>query len=187
MKIKPNASPDELSSPFYKENQNICYEFEKYIAQRKGLVKGSYNAWSYKIYGKLEVNRRTWNIMYEKSTFSSGNLLLSAKYQSLFMKAEWVCDNLNYKCKPFSIFRKKISDNIYLLLNSDVKKFQLFDKYIIKSKEPNSILVSKLNQMLNALFISKEVYSISYFDNKLKVELRTEESHFTLLNELLEI
>ena len=88
MKIKSNASPDELSSPFFKINEEFCSDFESYVKNKNGKVKGNYNAWSYLIFGKIS-NPTNWNLTYKKSTFTStGDIFLSSKYQSLLVLSE---------------------------------------------------------------------------------------------------
>jgi hypothetical protein len=43
MKIKSNAASSEITSPFYKINEEFCKKFENYIASKNGKVKGNYN------------------------------------------------------------------------------------------------------------------------------------------------
>ncbi|MBL4667941.1 MAG: hypothetical protein JKY30_01600, partial [Flavobacteriales bacterium] len=71
-------------SPYYIENQRFCKEFEYYIGSKSGLIKGTYNAFSYSIIGKIP-HKNDWILNYRKSTFSNGNLFLSSEYQNLFV------------------------------------------------------------------------------------------------------
>jgi hypothetical protein len=183
MAIKPNASPDEVSSPFYKANEEFCSEFESYIARKNGKVKGNYNAWSYLIFGKISVPKN-WDLMYKKSTFTSGNLLLSSEYQSLLVLAKWETERKGIHNTEFNIRRKTRVDLIKLLLNKSLSKLDLSDKYVIEIKDNKPQLISKLTELLKNLFISGEIYEIDYRNDKLKIELRTKKHHFDLFDKL---
>ncbi|NQX98959.1 MAG: hypothetical protein HRT73_13940, partial [Flavobacteriales bacterium] len=92
MIIKSNADTTELSSPYYIKNQRFCKEFEYYIGSKSGLIKGTYNAFSYSIIGKIP-HKNDWILNYRKSTFSNGNLFLSSEYQNLFVAVTWSAKN----------------------------------------------------------------------------------------------
>ncbi|NRA11930.1 MAG: hypothetical protein HRT57_08245 [Crocinitomicaceae bacterium] len=82
MRIKSNASSGELNSPIYLANKKLCTEWDAYILNKKGNLKGVYNSWSFKIKTIVKTNL-TWRIEITKATYSGGNLLFSSKYQSL--------------------------------------------------------------------------------------------------------
>ncbi len=184
MKIKSNASSDEIFSPFYKANEEFCFEFESYIASKNGKVKGNYNAWSYLVFGKVSTPK-SWNLMYKKSTFTStGNLLLSSEYQNLLVLAEWETERKGTHNTEFKIRRKTRADFIKLLLNKTLSKLDLSDKYVIEIKDNKPQLISKLTEILKGLFISGEIYEIDHRNDKLKIELRTKKHHFDIFDKL---
>jgi len=184
MAIKPNASPDEISSPFYKANEEFCSEFENYIASKNGKVKGNYNAWSYLIFGKVSTPKN-WDLTYQKSTFTStGNLLLSSEYECLLVLAKWETQRKGTHNTEFKIRRKTRVDFIKLLLKKTLSKLDLSEKYVIEIKGNKSQLISKLTELLKSLFISGEIYEIDYRNDKLKIELRTKKHHFDLFDKL---
>lgn len=184
MTIKPNASPNEFSSPFYKANEKFCREFESYIISKNGQVKGNYNAWSYLIWGNISTPKN-WDLTYEKSTFtSSGNLLLSSEYQSLLVLAKWETERKGTHNNEFKIRRKTRIDFIKLLLHKTLSKSDLSEKYVIEIKNNKPQLVSKLTEILKSLFILGEIYEISRQNDKLKIELRTKRHHFDLFDKL---
>lgn len=186
MKIKPNASPDEILSPFFKKNEEFCDEFESFIAKNGGKVKGKYNASSYLIFGKISSPKK-WNLAYKKSTFtSSGNLFLSSKRQSLFVMAEWETDRVLEHNTEFSIRRKVLVDYINLIVSNSLSKLEGINNYVVKVKNEKPMFISKLIQILKPLFESKEVYKIENKNGKLKIELRTEKHHFDIFNKLIE-
>jgi len=187
MVIKPNASPDEFSSPFFKKNEEFCLEFERFIADKNGKVKGEYNAWSYTIYGKI-LNPKNWTLKYKKATFSSsGNLWLSSKSQSLLVLAEWTTNRVGTHNSEFHIRKKTRTDFVKLKLNESLSKVEISDKYVIESKGKNSKLISKLTTILEPLFKSEEIYTIDHQNDKLKIEMRTEKHHFDIFNELAKL
>ena len=186
MIIKPNASPDEKDSPFYKKNEEFCSEFEHFIAEKNGKVKGNYNAWSYSIFGKIS-KPKNWTLKYKKATFSSGNLWLSSKHQNLLVLAEWETKRAGTHNSEFLIRKKTKTDFIKLMFNKSLSKFNIYDKYIIESEKNKSQLISKLTKILEPLFKSGEIYIIDHRNDKLKIELRTEKHYFDIFNELTEL
>ncbi|WP_456437137.1 hypothetical protein [Psychroserpens sp.] len=187
MKIKSDADPEELTSPFYKANQNFCSEFESFISTKNGKVKGKYNAWSYIIYGKIS-NPKNWDLLYKKSTFSStGNLFISSKKQCLLVLSEWSTKIPGNHNSTFKIRKRTKFDFIKLLLNKNLAKLKESNNYIISS---NGHLPKKFKEIINvleSLFLSKEVFTIEFKNDKLTVGLRSEEHHFDIFNKLIEL
>ncbi len=188
MSIKPNASPDEFSSPFFKKNEEFCLEFERFIADKNGKAKGEYNAWSYIVYGKI-LNPKKWTLKYKKATFSSsGNLWLSSKSQSLLVLVEWTTDRVGTHNSEFHIRKRTRTDFIKLKLNKSLSKFETSNKYIIESKgNKPQLLLPKLIKILESLFESGEIYTIDHCNDKLKIELRTEKHYFDIFSELVNL
>lgn len=187
MKIKSNASQDELSSPFFSMNKKFCSEFESYIANKNGKVKGNYNAWSYLIFGKFS-KLKNWDLIYKKSTFtSSGNLLLSSKFQSLFVMAKWIKELNGTHNSEFEIRKKTLADFIRIPLSKSLSKLEFSNKYVIIRKGNETQFLSQLIETLKSLFISGEIYKIDHSNKKLEIELRTEKHHFEVLDKLIEL
>lgn len=186
MTIKSNASPHEKDSPFYKKNEKFCLEFEQYILGEEGEVKGNYNSWSYAVIGEIS-NPKNWTLKYKKSTFSSGSLWLSSKYQNLLVLAEWTTKRIETQSSEFLIRRKTKTDFLNLLWNKSLSKFGDYNEYIIESKVNKPQLISKLEKILEPLFKSGEVYKINHRDNKLKIELRTDKHYFEIFEKLAEL
>ncbi|MBW1294792.1 hypothetical protein GBO31_04690 [Aquimarina litoralis] len=185
MKIKPKASPDEMSSPFFKKNEKFCSDFESYISTKNGKVKGNYNAWSYLVFGKI-YSPKNWILKYKKSTFTStGNLLISSKKQCLLVLAEWETERLVTPNYEFIIRKKTGIDFIKKIINKSIWDFDLSDKYIIEVKNQKPKLISKLTEILKTLFLNGEIYKISHLNNRLKIEMRTEEHHFEIFEKLI--
>ncbi|MEM0519218.1 MULTISPECIES: hypothetical protein [Aequorivita] len=187
MKIKSNATSNELSSPFYKINAEFCSEFEKYIATKNGKVKGNYNAWSYLVEGKI-TSPKSWYLKYKKATYTSaGNLLLSSKKQNLLTMVEWSSPWQLSTSSNFSINRKNSGSFLKKPLNRDTNDFLYSNKYIITNGESNTTLLKKLYTNLEPLFISGEVYSIHIKNDSLLISLRTDKHHFEIFEKLLNL
>jgi hypothetical protein len=185
MKIKPNATADEKSSPFYKRNEDFSADFEKYVATKNGKVKGNYNAWSYSIFGKI-YSPKKWSLIYKKATFTtSGNLFLSSKSQSLLVLAEWETERKGTHNSEFTIRKKTIIDFLRKIINKSLFELDLTDKYILETKSTKPQLIFKLTQILKPLFLSGEIYKIDHRNDKLKIELRTEKHHFEIFDKLM--
>ena len=184
MKIKPNAAPDEISSPFYKSNEEFCSSFESYIASKNGRVKGNYNASSYLILGKIS-NPRNWNLKYKKSTLSSGNLLLSSKHQNLLVIAEWETERKGTHNSEFTIRRKTKTNFLKKALNKSITELDFTNNYILEIKDSKPQLIFKLTELLKDLFLSEEIYRIDHRNDKLKIEMRTDKHHFEIFDKLI--
>lgn len=186
MKIKSNASPQELSSPFFKANKQFCYEFETYMASKNGLVKGKYNAWSYLIEGKIK-SPDNWKLKYKKSTFSSGNLFFSSKKQNLLVLVEWQTDKFKDKNAEFYIRTKSYIDVLRLAFDKSVSQLNLSKSYVVCFKGEKPYFFDNIITTLEHLFTTKELYLITYKNQMLTIELRSELHHFDKLNELIEL
>ncbi len=179
--IQSNASPDEKRSPYYDFNKSFCLEFEEFIKLNAGISKGKYNAWSYLIHGKItEPNQ--WVLEYKKSSFSSGNLLLSTESQSLFTSVLWKTKGL--KNLDFLIRRKKPKDTFLKIFNRSISSFYTFENYVLVS-ETNTHKITEIASILKPLFLSKEIYQISNNNNELMIELRTDKHYFDIFNQLI--
>lgn len=184
MKIKSNASSSEISSPFYKINEEFCRKFENYIASKNGKVKGNYNAWSYFVEAEIMVPK-PWNLKYKKATYTStGNLILSSKKQNLLVLAEWSTPWIASYNSEFEIRRKDGIVIMERLFNRNLKRYDFSKHYLIKGAENNITLIKTLRQNLHALFISKEIYSIILKNDVLIISLRTEKHHFDYFDKL---
>ncbi|WP_452219035.1 hypothetical protein [Lacinutrix undariae] len=186
MNLKSNSTEDEKESPFYKINKDFATEFEHFILEKNGTVKGNYNVWSYTLFGKI-ATPNNWILKYKKATFSLANLLLSTKYQNLLVLAEWQTKMIGTGNSDFIIRKKTKTDFIKLWFSSRVSKFNVYHKYIIKSQNNTSELISKLTKILAPLFESKEIYSVEHRHNKLSIELRTDKHHFEIFNKLTKL
>lgn len=183
MKIKSNAAPQELSSPFYQANEKFCHDFERFIASKQGKVKGVYNAWSFLVEGKIATSK-SWGLFYKKATYTgTGNLLLSSKHETLLTLAEWTCTNFGTANISFFVRRRKFLD----VLNPSFSQLDNHKKYVIRSKRENSKVLLKLLNILAPLFASEEIYQINLKNNILVVELRSGKHHFDIFNQLIQL
>lgn len=185
MKIKPNASPDEISSPFFKSNEKFCFDFESFIYSKNGEVKGNYNAWSYLIFGKIS-NPKHWNLTYQKSTFTStSSLFLLSKRQNLLVLAKWETKNKVAPNSEFTIRKKTGIDFFKKLVNTSLHELDFSKKYILEIPKEKSRLCFKIIETLRPLFLSKEIYRIEHKNDTLKIEMRTEKHHFEMFEKLI--
>lgn len=68
-----------------------------------------------------------------------------------------------------------------------MSKFDDYNEYIIESKVNKPQLISKLENILAPLFKSGEIYKINHWDNKLKIELRTDKHYFEIFDKLTKL
>ncbi|MEO1031446.1 MAG: hypothetical protein AAFX55_08570 [Bacteroidota bacterium] len=187
MKIKSNAAPIELTSPFFEENKTFCSKFESYIASKNGKVKGKYNATSYLVFGKIP-SPKTWELIYKKATYTStGNLLLSSKRQNLLVMAKWETHFKGYNGTAFKIRRRKRLDVLRFLFSKRLSKLHNHSNYVISNKGDTPKFFKNLTSVLQPLFNSKELYKTDFVNEKLTIELRSKQQHFDIVDQLLKI
>ena len=183
MVIKSHAGTDEVSSPFYIANQKLCREFERYICSKKGLIKGSYNAWSYDATGKIP-HEKEWIIKCNKGTYAStGNLFFSAKKQCLRATISWIALNFVSDSLDFKIQKKKF----YHTFTNKWKPLGHSSSYSIKATRPNSKLLLDMTYILNDLLKKEKIMEITYSGKELKIEVHTEELHLNIIDKLLNL
>lgn len=132
MALISKHTTDEESSPFYLANKAICEDYENFIEELNGQVRGVYNAFSFQVLAKVK-GKTNWTFELKKSTFSSGNLLLSSKAQSILEVALWSSDDLTQNLPKFTIRKSHWTDWIKNKFNSDIFKLHGFKGYRILS------------------------------------------------------
>ena len=112
MAVESHAAPDELDSPFYIENENVCKNWEAFVLARGGKVKGKYNAWSYAIRASLESNL-SWVVDVKRANATNGNLFTKNIVEELI----FTTTIKNTGCRNFyigkSIFKRRTPKNAF--------------------------------------------------------------------------
>lgn len=187
MKIKSNAATGELSSPFYKVNRDFCKAFEEFIAHKNGEVKGTYNAWSYLVEGRIS-HPKPWRLRYKKATYTStGNLILSAKKQSLLTLAEWSAPWAAPSNSIFSIVRKRDIGFLEKFFSPNFNGYPFSKKYVVTDANSNEALIKNLYIKLEPLFLSEELKSITLKNDILLISLDTDKHHFNIFENLFDL
>ena len=185
MPLVSKHATGEDSSPFYLKNKEKSEEYEAFIEVLGGQTNGNYNAYSYNLLSTVEGKAR-WKLVFRKATFSStGNLLLSSKSQTQLELAQWSSENLRLGIAKFTIRKRSWSDAIMMALNSNLKELPGFKHYVIRCKETNHDVISRLTDVLSDLFKQKLVFAIEYNSPNILVDLRTGEIHKKEISELV--
>ena len=182
--ITNNASVSEKKSPYFDRNKAFCDQFEDFVLKRNGKVKGSYNAWSYSIIGKI-TEPSVWTFIYKKATFSSGNLFLKTKYQNVLTSAVW--QTRNVLKSNFKIRKRSKWDYFNLYWFKSFTLLSLSDRYVIEHDMSKINGLEDLLSLLQPLLLSGEIYSIENQNADFRIELRTEEHHFHILEQLINL
>lgn len=163
MPIISNAAPDELDSPYYIANKNLCLEWEKYILEKGGLINAKYNAWSFNIKARVKTNY-LWDVEVSKSTYSNGFLFFKSKYQNLH---EEVCLKAiipDLVCEDFIIKKSKFKRN-----------------------KPDNQFVSKLIEVLNEGLIDKSIYEVTFQKSELTIVIHHKNDWFEMVDKILNL
>ncbi len=180
MPVKTNGTDIEKNFPFFLRNMDTCQAFDRFIIENNGETRGTYNAWSYLVVGKIR-HENNWQFGIKKATYTSGNLLLSSKYQNLHYAQQFKADILESPREDFLIRKKKYFDFIRIALNPKLSWFDKGQHYIIKRGKDYNQFQETLCSLLSTLFSSKEVFSISYKNSKLIIDLRCDKVPYDLM------
>lgn len=176
--ITPNASPDELSSPFFLKNEQTCLEWEKFAKDNNGEIQGSYNAWSYKLFLKID-NPTPWRIVISRATYTSGNLLLSSKYQNrhdqIVIKTK-VDSNAEFIIKKPS-FRDFFS-------GKRMSRLHVNNTYKVLGQSEGEIF-NKISVLLSKQFKSKQVFLVELKKKLLSITINNANKEFELIKSLV--
>ncbi len=174
--IRSNAAPDEKDSPFFMENEKICQQWEQFIMERKGQIKGKYNSWSYVIHAKID---EAWLISVKKSTYSSGNLLLSSKHQNLQEVLTLETNKIICDCPNFIIRKRAFKD----LFSS--RKSSLNSKYSVFSVDVDHHLIKAITSLVGESLQNQSLYTVTYKDKNLKINLHHKNQWFQFIDKTL--
>lgn len=174
MAITSNAAPDELSSPFYKKNMEICLAWERFLEELGGKSRGSVTAWAYLVQGQIE-SGLVWQVKVSKSHYTNSrwnaslNVIEILEMKTLLPRA----GGQEFKIRHgylFDLFKRKKR----LAIN---KKYSLFG-------EPNPI-VEYLISYLGEAFTSNQVNFITLENNELHISLDTYNNNFDVVKRLI--
>lgn len=101
----------------------------------------------------------------------------------LFTSALWTCNEFTTKETSFLIRRKQTLD----ILNPKLSLLPRHASYVIRFKGNPSQFTSKMLNILQPLFTSKEIYKVELKLGKLAIELRSEKLHFNILDKLINL
>ena len=121
-RIQSSATDDvERCSPFFIKNELICKRFGKLITELGGESIGNYNAWSYKVKGKL-VRKHQWIFQIEKATYTGGNLFISSEKQNLHVASRWICTDFKSSLPDFKIRGRRTGDGLRIMFGKRIHK-----------------------------------------------------------------
>ncbi len=183
MPFVSNAGTSELDSPFFIQNSEICQRFDDFIVSFGGETRGKYNAFSYSGVGKIP-HPNKWEFRIAKASFTSGDLILSSKYQSLQHATLWIARNLDKNIQEFIIRRMKWYDVLFLRFQKKSQQFGV-SKYVLTSSIAQSDLLDNLKTILHNLFEKDEIWEITFKESTLKIESRSEFLNTEIMEKLI--
>ena len=160
MPIIPNASNDELSSPYFRLNKDVCEEFEGFILSQNGQISGKYNAFSYHVNGTLEHPKS--EITIKKSSYTTQGNLFLREDNGLLVRSEW---RIHLQKQPLKIKIKR-----------------RWGRLKLNKKKVNSPFFKEILSMLENYL--NDIYCIILIEEELIIEWRCEELY---LNKFAEI
>ncbi len=188
MGIKHNGSLEEAKSPFFEVNRKICEDWEKYILQQvNGVIRGKFNSWSFNF--SARINKLTpIDITVKKSTYTSGILLFSSKYQNLDLRTQIKVSLLNPKSLNFTFKRKTLSSRLRYLFTKKSYKLETGPYYIFGEAKENPFVI-KLLYLLSKPLENKELSHLKFLNesNTLSMELLNIDLDTSMLNGLQEL
>jgi hypothetical protein len=177
--IKPNADRDELNSPFFLKNEETCKKWEALAYEHNGTISGSYNAWSYKLFIKIDEGIPC-RITVSKATYSSGHLLISTKKQSLQ-------ELITFKLKiPSGAAFKIKRASWWELFRESTKHALKANPYYSILGEVDQTIYKKIVPILKPLFRTKKVLELTLEKGILTMKLNSVNNDFEVIRRLLD-
>lgn len=185
MSLEALATSDEKTSPFFLANEKIVHDFEHYVFEKGGRIKGKYGAWSYNVLASIP-SELNWQVRIKKATHNQPSLLLSSKY-SVFVETIISTDYLNFESPNFNIKRRFFAEWLKQLLFPKWKRFNKFGRYTIQSDvdQSNSEIIETLAEILRSEFKSQKILEIKKEGSYLKIHILQDKLNQQLLEKLL--
>jgi hypothetical protein len=165
MSIFSDASPDEVSSPFYQANKDLCEKWLAFIEKRDGKVNGLYNAWSLNFKAKVKTNK-TWLISVKKATYSGGSLLFSSKYKNLQEILEFQSKFTKTDCPDFRIvksrWKAKSANHVFYRQLVDFLSEEKRGKNEVSATFKDGLLTLRFHHRNDDFELAKRVLSLGY-------------------------
>jgi hypothetical protein len=163
MAITSEASPYEVTSPFYKINEEICLEWERIITEKGGTVNGRFSAWAYKIEARFKT-KLVWDLVVLKSSYSGNARSISNKwnvFENFNLKT--VIDNSN--SPDFIIQKRSFLDNF----KSNTERVSTHPKYVIIGASEEYDFVKSVIGIISGPLKKNKVYKVAFKENKLEI------------------
>lgn len=182
-RIKSDASPDEFSSPYYINHQQICEKWEDFILGKNGVVKGKFTSWALIIKAKIRI-KEEWYIELRKTTMSNSSILLPSKWNVLkytILK----CDSANLELPSFEIKQNGIMGKFKINTNSKYKSFG--SKHLIYLKDEDEISQHQLFDILKSDSIVDKLELVKHdkYSNTIEMKFHELISDEELISDLI--
>ena len=177
--IQPNASRDELDSPFYLNHEKICQKWEELALKNGGTIIGTYNSWSFKVYMKND-DLPPWKIIVSRANYTGGMLIFSSKYQSLVdqIKVEVIVKS----DANFTIKKRSILDLFSRQKRSSLK---MNKSYNVLGANENSTFTEVI-RLLTPVFKKKRVRRVHLKNNSLVISLIDSNEEYEIVQSLID-
>lgn len=126
MSITFNGTDHEKNSPFCIRNKEFCENWQEQIIKIGGNFKSTYNAQSFNIKAKLELEQ-PWIFEIKKSTYASDNLLFSPEEQTI-SKWSTLKTKIKLNSPSFKIKKNAFWDFLKLTKGRTIPKKSSFSK-----------------------------------------------------------
>ena len=180
MALISEASPDEITSPFYKKNQEICLEWERIIEQHDGTINGAYNSWSYKVIGQIKKSL-TWQIIVSKSTYSGTGYASLNRWNVFedFILSTYIA---NPNSPEFKI-RKK---NLFDVFRPNAVRISSNNKYVIIGTQETVPFPKMVIDIISDPLEKNKINEVVFKENKLTISIPNYDEGLLFMLQLLE-
>lgn len=142
--IVSDASPDEEHSPFYIDNKAICQEWEAFVNQLGGSIKGSFSAWTLKMCAHLPT-QGNWKVDISKSSLSTSTLFLAPE-KSIIEQTKFEASEINLGEFAIKIWESSLWSSLRMKINPNINR--LNDQLVIAiNGKPNQKGVELIEKM----------------------------------------
>lgn len=104
------ASPHEMSSPFFIQNRTICEEWEAFVNKLNGSIRGKYTSWALKMLAHISGDKQ-WNIDISKSTMSNAAIFFPSS-KNLIEKTIFESTDIDWGDGRIKVWRSSLLSSL---------------------------------------------------------------------------
>jgi hypothetical protein len=182
MPIESVAMSNELDSPYYLENKEVCELWNDFVESKNGTVNGKYNAWSFGLKATIKTTVN-WTIIVKRSTYTGGFLFISSKEQNVQETLAIKTSELQTDCGDFYIRKPKWKD-LFIRNKREINGIESYC-YKIYGKSKDHPFAKAITELVYKALTDDNIYVVNFTNSELQIVLHDRNRWFNLVEKIL--